>query len=450
MATEQKQIRLRRDTAARWQQNNPLLAAGELGVDMDNGYARLGTNGTQHFLDVDPFLTFDPLSGALPAAVLAYLDGRVSRETGSVTINTYMSPDGTYEYEVVTVKASAGGMPNVVEKVYTNDYEKTWTGGAFSPSSQPFMNFQTQTGAYVVLSADAYQGGRMSGLQIKNGVVYSGWGNYSNDPRIGQESIALMQDGSWATFTATDYPDPASVVSDGARTTWGFGPLVVIDGAVRSNLGDATVWTDWVTALSARNILGYNAAGDMINILVKGKSGTSGIAGVEMGNVALRHGCVNAIMLDGGGSVQAAARHKFHISSDTGANRDVWDATVIKVPPTTPVRVAEVPVPYASSTYTGTNGYVLTARKSEGETRLRGPVFMASIAANTWYTVATLPERFRPGSSDSFRGAVFTSINGQAGDISISPTDGTIQLKSPVAGTNSYWQLDNVKFDAAY
>ncbi|WP_420368586.1 phosphodiester glycosidase family protein [Curtobacterium sp. L1-20] len=393
---------------------------------------------------------------AFPQPVQDTLDLRIQTRLqqqygyGAAKIDAFLSPDGTYEYEVITVHAPGKAMNATLEKVYNNNYEKTWTSGTFNPGTSAFGSYQGLAGGYVTISADGYQGGQVSGLQIKNGVLYRGWGNYSSDPRVGHEALALMKDGSWRTFSDST-STPQQVVVAGTDTTFGFGPLVVVNGAVRGDLGDSSVWTDWVTSLSGRHLMGYNAAGDAIFILVKGTTGSSGIAGTEMGNVALRHGCVNAIMLDGGGSVQGRSSYLFHPSSDTGGNRDVSNVIAIKAHPMYPVNVDWTAVPYASGV-TASNSNPLSVKKVNGEVRFRGTATVASVAANTWVTIGTLPPRFRPGfTTDSYRDTVFSVQGGYSGNVSISPTDGTIQVKLPVAASGTtYWQLDRVRYDAAY
>lgn len=476
---ERGPLQAKRGSAADWAASTVPLLSGEWGYDETNRVTKVGDGstlwndlpipGTGLVFDTvtklfgagggQPIPTVDPVTNLLSGAALTALDTYQSAKlqkaaqqfmrAAGVSIVPYVSPDGTYEYEVVTVRAGAGGLLSAIEKVYAGDYEKTWTSGTFSPPAIPFASYQAQTVGHVVLSSDAFQGGQMSGLQIKNGIVYRGWGNYSNDARVGQDTLALMQDGTWRTFTKAEFPDPATVVAAGAHTTWGFGPLVVINGAARPNIGDASVFLDWVTELSARHLMGHNATGDLVSILVKGKSGASGIAGVEMANVALRHGLVNAIMLDGGGSVQGIAHNAFHISSDAGGNRNVNDVTAIKAPLIAPIRTPAAAVTYASG-YSAGGGAALTARKVNGETRLQGNVLAATVAANTWYTIGTLLPRYWPSGTDSIRDAVYTSNGGYAGVVSISPADGTIQVKAPVAGTNVNWQLDGVRFDGVY
>ena len=46
------QIQLRRDTAANWTSNNPILAAGEIGVETDTDKTKIG-DGTTSWTSLD-------------------------------------------------------------------------------------------------------------------------------------------------------------------------------------------------------------------------------------------------------------------------------------------------------------------------------------------------------------------------------------------------------------
>jgi hypothetical protein len=54
------QIQLRNDTATNWTSANPVLAQGEMGVELDTGLFKLG-NGIDNWADLD----YTPLSGTV-------------------------------------------------------------------------------------------------------------------------------------------------------------------------------------------------------------------------------------------------------------------------------------------------------------------------------------------------------------------------------------------------
>lgn len=61
MATSRQRIQLRRDTAANWTAANPVLLAGEAGVETDSGRLKIG-NGTQQWTDLE-YLAGDAANG---------------------------------------------------------------------------------------------------------------------------------------------------------------------------------------------------------------------------------------------------------------------------------------------------------------------------------------------------------------------------------------------------
>lgn len=52
-------IQLRRDTAAHWANNNPILGEGEPGYEKDTGRLKVG-NGTTHWNDLQYFVLQEP------------------------------------------------------------------------------------------------------------------------------------------------------------------------------------------------------------------------------------------------------------------------------------------------------------------------------------------------------------------------------------------------------
>jgi hypothetical protein len=78
MATENRQIRLRRDTTARWAQYNPVLASGEFGVDINTGDVRFGFTGDQHYLDLPVLARIDATTRLFEQSILDALDARYS------------------------------------------------------------------------------------------------------------------------------------------------------------------------------------------------------------------------------------------------------------------------------------------------------------------------------------------------------------------------------------
>src|SRR5271165_2574948 len=74
------QIQFKRDTAAAWTSNNPILTQGEIGYETDTGKFKLGIDGGTTWTS----LPYGGLSGPQNTAVIAnYGDG----SDGNVTVN---------------------------------------------------------------------------------------------------------------------------------------------------------------------------------------------------------------------------------------------------------------------------------------------------------------------------------------------------------------------------
>lgn len=75
MSTEPSQIIIRRDTSSQWADSNPVLGAGEPGINTTTNELRVG-NGTTPYLGLPVFAQFDPTSGEFSPAAQEVLDGR--------------------------------------------------------------------------------------------------------------------------------------------------------------------------------------------------------------------------------------------------------------------------------------------------------------------------------------------------------------------------------------
>lgn len=112
MATEQKQIRIRRDTTARWTQYNPVLASGEFGVDIDTGDVRFGFAGDQHYLDLPVLARIDADTRLPEESIMAALDARYSSGVrpevfGAVADYNHTTGTGTDNTDALNAAANA-------------------------------------------------------------------------------------------------------------------------------------------------------------------------------------------------------------------------------------------------------------------------------------------------------------------------------------------------------
>lgn len=75
-------IKQKYDTAANWQTNNPILLAGEIGVESDTGLLRVG-DGERHWNDLNEFIT--PAQYIYDGAGIA--ETVIDPETGEETVD---------------------------------------------------------------------------------------------------------------------------------------------------------------------------------------------------------------------------------------------------------------------------------------------------------------------------------------------------------------------------
>lgn len=157
----------------------------------------------------------------------------------------------------------------------------------------------------------------LSGLVIKDGEVLRGW------RRQDDGTMAIMRDGTLRVYEE-GVDSVQKMLDDGVRDTFGgFGPLIVKNGVVRNIMNNPVVSDSFRVITSARTIHGIASNGDYIGIVVSGHSSSgTGLTGNEMGNLARREGCVDAVVDDGGGSSQLYANGKYmRCSSDRGGQR---------------------------------------------------------------------------------------------------------------------------------
>lgn len=184
-------------------------------------------------------------------------------------------------------------------------------------------------GQSVVSNASGWlAAGGARGMQIWEGVGYNDW--YPTGD-IGVECLSQMWDGSFTSHSKFRGDTQSSMILEGVRNTWSFGPAVVRSGLVVDIDSDPARWpffaaTGASAVLSARKLVGQTGDGHIVIISVQGASSVSGIVGNAMGQLALSEGCIEAVCLDGGGSSQTVVTGKWvQPSSDATLKRGVAD-----------------------------------------------------------------------------------------------------------------------------
>ena len=117
--------------------------------------------------------------------------------------------------------------------------------------------------------------------------------------------LALKENGDPAVFTRAT-STPATIKDAGYADAFVAGYQLVENG--HSNIG--AIPQDYYDGLEPSQVFAWNAESYFV-FMCYGRSGAErGISPKQLIDVALKHGCKNAILLDGGGSVQAAIKNE--------------------------------------------------------------------------------------------------------------------------------------------
>lgn len=163
------------------------------------------------------------------------------------------------------------------------------------------------------------------GLQIKDGVLYK---DYDAAGYTGAEACVFFDDGTMKVYGNREV-DADILISKGARNSFAFGIWLVKDSKPRTS--QMTTWAD--LNVKHRQAIGQRSDGTLVIITVDGRSlRSSGITAYDMPSLFLSEGCVNAFLLDGGGSSQTVVEGKYINNISDGIERAVVDTLTISYP----------------------------------------------------------------------------------------------------------------------
>lgn len=331
--------------------------------------------------------------GRESAATAAAIAGDTAREAAAInaSITARMKPNAKLSfgshvganYELVTVRTAGVNTQKLLKRYYAYDYETAGTTGSnFKPGVENLTALYARTGKTIILNDSGYNvSSEVDSIQIKDGVIYHDF--MPPGTARGVDCLGFRADGSSKMYSSNRGDTAVSVLADGVVNTLAFGPAYVIDGVKQTLTG---------TELSARQIFGVTATGDLLIVSVMGKTGVSGITYPEAATLAHTLGCVNAIALDGGGSVQVMLNgHASHNSSDT-APRPVPAFLTIDANVIGEIGTSWDSLPLANDFTAHT--YPPEVRKLNGVVSVRGAVINAT--ATTATKAATMPYWCKP------------------------------------------------------
>lgn len=204
-----------------------------------------------------------------------------------ITLTQRTTADGTATYfvaDVVLDDATALRSAFAQNKFGTNITEDT-------------SDIAADNGAIFAINGD-YYGFRSSGILIRNGVIYR------DTPA--REGIAFYKDGTAKVYDETT-TSAEQLLADGVWNTLSFGPALVVDGAVQTDLDNVSIDKNFgnrsIDGDNPRTAIGVIDTNHLVFVVVDGRSSTS--AGVTLNELAAlmkELGAQTAYNLDGGGS----------------------------------------------------------------------------------------------------------------------------------------------------
>ena len=320
-----------------------------------------------------------------------------------------------FQYEVTTVKTHGRSLPHLMSRRFSKDMQDSiGTGDSFIIPSEMrddmHQHMEGSDGAGFIFNASGYQtlsGNnppqyRVRGVQIHKGEVYSDFEPTSNR---GRHALGWRKDGTFRAYGIQWGDSAASMIADGVTESYGFGPILVRNG-VAQNIEALTYYGSLVNAAntSARTILGSTVNGDIKVITVSGESGDPdgvGVAGNNIVSLANQERLYNAVLLDGGGSTQAASNGVvFHPSSDSAGLRPAPDVGLIRCSSNSPnsmVGLGRVKIPVPAQWLPENADYSPVCVYKGGTVQLFGNLeYGSEIPTSTWFNVGTLPYFARP------------------------------------------------------
>ncbi|MDU5945602.1 MAG: phosphodiester glycosidase family protein, partial [Paenibacillus macerans] len=156
----------------------------------------------------------------------------------------------------------------------------------------------SNNGAIFAVNGD-YYGFRGDGVIIRNGTLYR------DEPA--RTGLALFHDGTMKSYDETKVSSSA-LLEQGAVQTLSFGPALIEDGKVNTDLDNVKIDTNFgnrsIQGANPRTGIGLIAPNHYVFVVVDGrKEGYSrGMTLTEFARVFQDLGCTEAYNLDGGGS----------------------------------------------------------------------------------------------------------------------------------------------------
>ena len=163
---------------------------------------------------------------------------------------------------------------------------------------EPTSTIATEHQAIFAINGD-YYGFREDGVTIRNGTLYR------DEPA--RDGLALYEDGTMQTYDEAEISS-STLLENGVTNTFSFGPILVQDGVMASNLDQVTIDTNFgnrsIQRANPRTGIGMIEPNHYVFVVVDGrmKGYSKGMTLEEFAQLFTELGCTEAYNLDGGGS----------------------------------------------------------------------------------------------------------------------------------------------------
>ncbi|HWQ45578.1 MAG TPA: phosphodiester glycosidase family protein [Longilinea sp.] len=248
-------------------------------------------------------------AAALTEAASAETTAIVEQTEAAAVTETVVADDWNYQSSdlSITVTQVTTGSGNDTVTYFVADVvlsDATQLESAFADNSfgRNIIEYTSviaeENNALFAINGD-YYGFREDGIEIRNGVIYQ-----DIPARIG---LAFYRDGSMEIYDETQ-TTAEQLLADGVWNTLSFGPALLENSQIVSNLGTVEIDTNFgnhsIQGSNPRTGIGIIDENHFVFIVVDGRSAgySRGVTLDEFAQIFQNLGCTEAYNIDGGGS----------------------------------------------------------------------------------------------------------------------------------------------------
>ncbi len=200
--------------------------------------------------------------------------------------------DADYSYQSDEIRIAVRSYVQFPEAYFIADvwirnleaFKAVFSNDTFRSTYQPPLDIAAQNNALLAVNSDWN-----TGIVIRNG-------NLMRKSRIDGPLLVLYKDGRMETFSMSSRQDGDELLAAGAWNSWAFGPILIKNGEIPSNLA--------TSGHAPRTTMGYYEPGHYCFMVADGRQQdyAAGLTMRDLAEILLELGCQEAFNLDGGQS----------------------------------------------------------------------------------------------------------------------------------------------------